>query len=118
MHLDDTGGFDDTQPPPKSAEVLHREVMVLRLELQFVERERDHVIAVCEQAGINPWTDVFRPKPVSNEDALGVHNAQHPQCDVNGMNLIAEVVDTPTAEDVERAAADAIPVARWKGARS
>ncbi len=104
--LDDPGNLGDDSPS---------ELDALRLHLQVVEHERDHCLAVCEQAGINPWTAVIRLKPVSNKDALAVHNAQHPQSEADGVGLFAEEVEIHTAEEIERAAADAIPATVWMG---
>ncbi len=116
MWFDDTSGRDDTQPPPDDVlDAKDREILVLRLELQWVERERDQALGACERAGVNPWAALIRPNLVSNEDAIAVHNAQHPQCGADGFGLITEEVEIPTAEEIERAEADAIPVAVWQG---
>lgn len=105
MTIDDTVGDTDPQRPPDTVEVLQRELLAARLELQLVEREGDHCLAVLEQAGINPWerhSAVFDP---------------HPQASPDGLSLLVEDVETPDADDLDRAAADAIPTARWKGER-
>lgn len=93
-----TPNAEPGQELPPAAQ-LHREVCVLKLELAWVERERDHALDVLERAGIDPWrakSSVYDPA-----DAIAPHLAPHPQSSADGLRLYAPDDDTDADGEVQ-----------------